>query len=74
MIKTGREAEDSIIEARAALARLPKNANNHRIKGNKTILEKKKNIIVKSKEKMEVTMTAYKQIHKAEYYAESTVI
>jgi hypothetical protein len=51
------------------LARLQNNANDHWIEGNKTILEKQNNIIIKSKEKMEATMTTYKQIHKAEYYA-----
>jgi hypothetical protein len=67
MIKTGREAEELIIEARAALARLQNVANNQRIEGNKITLEKQNNIIVRRKEKMEVTMTAYKQILKAEY-------
>jgi hypothetical protein len=69
MIKTGREAEDSIIEARAALTKLPNDANDQRIEGNKTTLKKQNNIIVRSKEKREATITAYKQIHKAEYYA-----
>jgi hypothetical protein len=69
MIKTCREAEDSIKEARAALARLRNEANDQRIEGSKTILEKHNKIIIKSREKMEATMTAYKQIHKTEYYA-----
>jgi hypothetical protein len=69
MIKTCREAEDSIKEAPAALARLRNDANDERIEGSKTILEKHNKVIVKSREKMEATMTAYKQIHKAEYYA-----
>jgi hypothetical protein len=69
MNKTGREAEDSIIEARAALARLPNDANDQKIEVNQTTLEKQNNIIVRRKEKMEAKMTAYKQIHKAKYYA-----
>jgi hypothetical protein len=69
MIKTGREAEELIIEARAALARLQNDANDQRIEGNKITLKKQNNIIVRRKEKMEVIMTAYKQILKAEYYA-----
>jgi hypothetical protein len=69
LIKTCREAEDSIKEARAALARLRNDANDEWIKGSKTILEKHHKIIIKSREKMEATMTAYKQIHKAKYYA-----
>jgi hypothetical protein len=69
MIKTCREAEDSIKEARATLARLRNDANDLRIKGSKTIFEKHNKIIIKSREKIEATMTAYKQIHKAEYYA-----
>jgi hypothetical protein len=69
LIKTCREAEDSIKEARAALTRLRNDANDERIEGSKTILDKHKKVIVKSREKMEATMIAYKQIHKAEYYA-----
>jgi hypothetical protein len=69
MIKTCREAEESIKEARAALARLPNDANDERIEGSKTILEKHNKIIVKRREKIETTMTAYKKIHRAEYYA-----
>jgi hypothetical protein len=38
-------------------------------KKSKTILEKHNKIIVNSREKIETRMTAYKQIHKAEYYA-----
>jgi hypothetical protein len=67
MIKTCREAEDSIKEARAALVRLRNDANHERIEGSKTILEKHNKIIIKSREKIEATMTAYKQIYKAEY-------
>jgi hypothetical protein len=67
MIKTCREAEDSIKEARAALVRLRNDANHERIEGSKTILEKHNQIIIKSREKIEATMTAYKQIYKAEY-------
>jgi hypothetical protein len=59
MIKTCREAEDSIKEARAALTRLQNDANDKRIEGSKTILEKHNKVIVKSREKMEATMTAY---------------
>jgi hypothetical protein len=69
MIKTCREAEESIIEARAALTRLRNDANDKRIEGSKTILKKHNKVIVKSREKIEATMIAYKQIHKAEYYA-----
>jgi hypothetical protein len=69
MIKTCREAEESIKEARAALTRLRNVANDERIEGSKTILEKHNKVIVKSRKKIEATMTAYKQIHKAEYYA-----
>jgi hypothetical protein len=69
MIKTSRDGDDSVEEARATLSRLPNNSNDQRIEENKSALEKQYQIIVRSKEKMEATMTAYKQIHKAEYYA-----
>jgi hypothetical protein len=69
MIKTCREAEESIKEAGAALTRLQNDANDERIEGSKTILEKHNKVIVKRREKIETTMTAHKQIHKAEYYA-----
>jgi hypothetical protein len=68
MIKTSRDGDDSVLEARATLSRLPNNSNDKRIEENESALEKKHQIIVRSKEKMKATMTAYKQIHKAEYY------
>jgi hypothetical protein len=46
-----------------------KTTNDQRIKENKTVLEKQRQIVARSKEKMEATMTAYKQCHRAEYYA-----
>jgi hypothetical protein len=69
MIKTSRDGEDSIVEACATLSRLPNNSKDQRIEDNKFALEKQRHIIIRSKEKMEAAMTAYKQIHKAKYYA-----
>jgi hypothetical protein len=60
MIKTSRDSDDSVVKARATLSRLPNDSNDQRIEENKPALEKQRHIIVRSKEKMEATMTGYK--------------
>jgi hypothetical protein len=66
MIKTSRDGNDSVVDGRVTLLRLRNDSNDQRIEENKSALEKQRHIIIRSKEKMEATMTAYKQIHKAE--------